>query len=87
MKIGKALKKLKNSGKLAGIGSGLTQIGSSVTAAARANEGLQNIPYSPESDSEETRKRGKKPKGSAQYIDAFRSKTSNNGSINDNKDD
>lgn len=86
MKIGKALKKLKDSGKLAGIGSGLTQIGSSVTAAARANEGLQNIPYSPESDSEETKKRGKKPKGGAQYIDAFRSKTSNNGSINDNEE-
>ena len=86
MKIGKALKKLKDSGKLAGIGSGLTQIGSSVTAAARANEGLQNIPYSPESDSEETKKRGKKPKGRAQYIDAFRSKTSNNGSINDNEE-
>ena len=68
------------------VGSGLSAIGSQVTAAARANEGLQNIPYSPESDSEETKKRGKKPKGGAQYIDAFRSKTSNNGSINDNEE-
>lgn len=63
-------------------------LGSSITSAARANAPYQSTTYDPNQDAPETTKRQHSgASNGAKYVDAFRSKTSNNGSINDNEDD
>ena len=67
----------------------LTDLGGAVTGAATANAPYQETSFDPNQDSPETSATSSRSGASnaAKYIDAFRSKTSNNGSTNDNDDD